>query len=221
MQRQFKRLPVKDSRDQDYPLDLLTATRIKRRWRSNWYADQGATPHCVGYAGARWLECEPICQFLDPDGLYLLAQQNDEWDGEDYDGTSVRGMFRVLRLLGLAPEYRWATTVEQIIGWVSERGPVLLGVNWYRGMMSPDDQGVIVPRGGLLGGHAILIDEVNTRQELFGLNNTWGRDWGLDGRCHLHFDHVARLLREDGEAGCGVEVVPRPNTRRRSRSEKA
>lgn len=208
MRRSFGRDYAPDPRDASYPLALLTSQRPRRRWRSRWYADQGNTPHCVGYAAARWLECDPVRQYLDPDGVYAMAQHVDEWEGTDYDGTSVRGAMKVLATLGFISEYLWAWSVDQILGHVLEVGPVVIGVNWYRGMSYPDDYGVIVPSGPIDGGHAILVDEVNVPRELVGLNNTWGPDWGLDGRCYLHFDHLARLLREDGEACCGVEARP-------------
>lgn len=209
MKRTFGRCFIADDGDAKYPLELLTPTRARRRWRSRWYADQGATPHCVGYAAARWLECDPLCQFLDPDGIYDIALNYDEWEGNEDEGTSVRAAFKVLKLVGHAPQYHWATSIDQVVGWILERGPMVLGVNWYRGMSAPDEEGVIVPRGPLDGGHAILADGVDVPRELIWLNNSWGPDWGLDGRAAIHFDHVARLLREDGEACCGVEAIPR------------
>lgn len=189
----------------------LTA-RKRRRWPSRWFADQADTPACVGFAAARLLEAAPIRQFVAPAGVYALAQHVDEWEGTDYDGTSVRAGAKVLSLLGFLAEYRWAWELDPIIGHLQEAGPVLFGLNWYAPMCEPNKEGIIVPSGAVAGGHAILADEIDLRRELVGLNNSWGRRWGLDGRCYLHLDHLARLLREDGEACCGVEAKPQAET---------
>ena len=59
--------------------------------------------------------------------LYEEAKRNDEWPGEDYDGTSVNAGLKVARDQGLMraevsvvvpsagiAAYRWATSVEDV-----------------------------------------------------------------------------------------------------------
>ena len=41
-------------------------------------------------------------------------------------------------------------------------GPVVVGTNWYYGMFYPDTTGLIKIRGGLAGGHAYVINGVDT-----------------------------------------------------------
>lgn len=117
------------------------------RWYQ-WY-DQGSDPHCVGYSLSRamsWLNR----QFYDADWLYHEAQKVDEWSGEDYDGTSVRGGCRVLnaqghrriyagqalgvyRIHGIEA-YRWITDVQDVLevvgGVQKEKGAITWRNSW-------------------------------------------------------------------------------------------
>jgi hypothetical protein len=115
-----------------------------------WY-DQGYAPHCVGYSLSRamsWLNR----RFYDADWLYYEAQKVDEWDGEDYDGTSVRGGCRILNTVGHRrifdgetlnanvqhgiAAYRWITDVNEVLdvvgGIQKERGAITWRNSWGR-----------------------------------------------------------------------------------------
>lgn len=116
-----------------------------------WYLryDQGNTPHCVGYSLSRAMSWYNR-RFYDADWLYHEAQKVDEWDGEDYDGTSVRGGCRVLNTIGhrriydgqtLNPSlqngieaYRWITDVNEVLNVVGgiqkERGAITWRNSW-------------------------------------------------------------------------------------------
>ncbi len=85
---------------------------------------------------------------------------------------------------------------------------MVLGTNWYDSMFEPDDAGFIEPEGRLAGGHAWVIDGVNTRSRFFRMKNSWGRGWGNRGFALISFEAVARLLAEDGEACIAQEVKP-------------
>ena len=148
MKRIFGRHAAPDPRDRRF-LFRPRATRRRRRWwdDSRWFGDQGTTSQCVGFAWAHWLSCSPVRNWLDPAGIYTLAQHLDEWQGNDYEGTSVRAGAKVLKRLGLVVEYRWATAVEAISAAVLECGPVVLGTQWYEGMSSPNASGVMHVEG--------------------------------------------------------------------------
>ena len=90
------------------------------------------------------------------------------------------------------------------------KGPVVLGINWYSGMSSPDSRGYIDVTGTLLGGHAILANEINTMRRVVRLHNSWGPNWGSKGNCFISFEELDRLLKEGGEACVPVKraLVP-------------
>ena len=205
---EFGRFAAPDRRDRKFLLAPRRATRRRRIWRTTWVGDQLQTPQCVGYAWAGLLRCAPINQFLLPAGIYQMAQQCDEWEGDAYEGTSVRGGAKVLHALGVIAEYRWAFDAATVARHVLTVGPVVFGTNWYEGMMTPNARGRVTLDGGPLGGHAYLINGANLDTgELDGVNS-WGREWGVRGRFKLSFDQVDQLLDEDGEACTAVETKP-------------
>src|SRR5215207_9647176 len=75
---------------------------------------QGNTPQCVGYSAKRWLLASPLPNTKGPTAteLYHGAQDNDEWPGTDYPGSSVRGVFRFLQQEGNVGEYGWAWSAD-------------------------------------------------------------------------------------------------------------
>ena len=209
------RRPAPDERDHAYPMALAvprTTTRTRRYWNaSGWWGDQGRKPQCVGYAWTHWLEDGPVTHdapvpIVDPGWLYREAQLVDEWPGEDYDGTSVRAGAKVLQAKGLVGNYLWAESLRDVELALLESGPVVVGTAWYESMFEPDRSGRISIGGGVVGGHAYLLDGVNSARRSIRLKNSWGRTWGRRGFATLSFDDLARLLAEDGEACLATEL---------------
>lgn len=209
MKRQWGRFYFPDKRDKRSLMPRKVTNITKKFWTSRWIGDQLDTPQCVGFAWAAWLDAPPIRQFLYPHGIYFTAQHFDEWQSNDYDGTSVRGAAKVLHSLGTISKYQWAFDIERVIDTVLTTGPVVIGVNWYQGMMETDKDHFVHVSGIPTGGHAVLVDGCDTKTEAFRVKNSWGRSWGKNGWCFLSFSDLARLLKEDGEACIGVEVRPR------------
>lgn len=205
--RHYGRLHAPDCRDTAYPMFARAKRGLRRKlWRCGPVTDQGMVPSCVGHAWAGWLAASPIRQQpILPDGLYDLARHYDEFDGEDYDGTSVRGAAKVLSLTGHIAEYRWAWEMSDAIKWVLSTSPVVLGVSWYEGMEEPDTGGFVHATGDVLGGHAILWCGVDLDKKTAWLRNSWGPDWGRNGTCRISLDDLGRLIGEDGECCTAVE----------------
>ena len=160
------RLPAPDARDQKFLLPNLRAEAAPvnyRYWDCYGVLDQKDTPQCVGYAVWNWLASGPVKNVpkFTPEWLYHQAQHNDEWPGEDYDGTSGRGAFKVLKSLGYVSSYSWATAAEPVINWLLTKGPVCVGTNWYRDMFTPDRKGFLEPAGPIEGGHEWLLIGAN------------------------------------------------------------
>ena len=190
---------------------LEPTSRRSRFWQPDgWWGNQLATPHCVGYAWAHWLEDGPVFQSgpapcIQPSLIYAQAQRLDEWAGEDYDGTSVRGGAKYLKELGRIRSYYWAFDLDTVIQTVLNLGPVVVGTDWYAGMMRPDRDGNVRPSGELLGGHAYVLNGVDRLSRRFRLKNSWGRGWGQGGHAYLSFNSFNRLLADWGEACIAVE----------------
>jgi hypothetical protein len=207
---------VEDIRDTNHLIvDAFpkTVTNLTSKyWDDNsWWGDQGNTPMCVGYAWAHWIEDGPITHVSNthpvvaPDLIYHEAQKVDEWPGENYDGTSVRGAAKYLRTAGKISSYLWAFDVNTLINTVLNIGPVVIGSNWYNNMFYPDGSGLIRVAGRLAGGHAYVINGVDTKTQRFRIKNSWGRSWGQQGHAYISFTDMSRLIRENGEVCLAVE----------------
>lgn len=202
-----------DNRDASYPIEGIGSARLAaeaearsyRYWFDNgWWGDQGTKPHCVAYAALHWLEDGPVTfpergPELQPGRIYRQAQRRDEWEGSDYDGTSVRAGMRLLRAQGFIREYRWAWNVDRLVSTLLEAGPVVLGTNWYSNMDQPDGEGRVQVGGSFRGGHAYVVNGINLDREEVRCKNSWGRGWAAEGRFWLSLADVDRLMREDGE----------------------
>lgn len=212
------RIYVQDVRDQKYLIQnhfsgVLKNKKITQRyWDDNgWWGNQGYLPHCVGYAWAHWLEDGPIPQsgvapIIHPSVIYQNAQKLDEWPGENYDGTSVRGGVKFLQKQNKVSSYYWAYDLNTLIQTVLNVGPVVVGTNWYNGMFYPDRNGVIRIGGRLAGGHAYVINGVDVVKKQFRIKNSWGKNWGREGRVFISFNDMTRLIKEQGEICLATEI---------------
>lgn len=214
MKINFGRFYKSDERDKKFSIKKHSLKSLKSsiasyiNWQdTKWFGDQGETSQCVGYAWAHYLTNSPVKQFLPPDGIYHLAQRFDQWAGEGYEGTSVRAGAKVLKHLGYLSAYKWGSSIEQAL-LALQTSPIVLGINWYEGMMQTDSYGMITPSGEMLGGHAILVNGYNLELERFRLKNSWGQQWGISGRCYLSFADAKRLFTENGEVCLPVESMP-------------
>lgn len=213
------RLVSKDENDKKF---LLARPKrgetmpARRMWNlTGGILDQGNTPQCVGHAGRHYLNAGPVVNRGGPAarGLYDMAQLNDEWEGEDYEGTSVRGLFKGLKKLGFVNEYRWAFDVETVMKHVLTTGPMVMGTDWYLEMFTPDRHGYVYPEGENAGGHSWLIIGVDRYRKApdgaMGAArcvNSWGLNWGERGRFWLTLRALDKLIRADGEACVAPEL---------------
>ncbi len=196
-----------DERSRGFPVRALIPPAAKPRsytWSCPVVLDQGQEGACVGFSISHEAAARPCCvqdiTNTSAQEIYRRARQLDEWDGENYDGTSVLAGIKAAQERGWYPSYRWAFGLQDLILALGYKGPAVLGINWYEGMFNTDDQGFVHVSGELSGGHAILANGINVKKKTVRLHNSWGRDWGWDGECFISFDDLDRLLHEQGEA---------------------
>jgi hypothetical protein len=175
---------------------------------------------CTGNAGTQARVSQPWTWSgsLDPIALealavdiYSAATHIDPFDGyypPDDTGSNGTAVMTVMRSRGL------------ISGWVSvftfdglqrqlQKGPCIMGSNWYSSMFSPNNCGQIDVSGTIEGGHETAIKGIDyaTKRVLF--LNSWGDGWGArrlgqGGYFWLTFGSVQRLLNEGAEFECPI-----------------
>jgi C1A family cysteine protease len=212
------RLHAPDERDKRFLVPRLVTSTGKRR--KLWYAppvmDQGNTSQCVAYSSTAWLAAGPTTNrmFLSKEEFYELCQKNDEWPGEDYDGTSVRAAMKVMKQLGFIDRYEWAFDVDTVANFVLNVGPMVMGTDWYVGMCDTDRKGYVEISGDNVGGHAWLVygydaDKINPdgSKGAFRCQNSWGKNWGHSGgRFWITKRDMESLIRWQGEAATSYEL---------------
>jgi len=177
-----------------------------KTWRCVQVLDQGNEGACTGYAVAHELIAAPVeVKGIDAkfakEKIYWEAQKIDQWPGGAYpgadpykEGSSVIAAMKVAKSLGYIQEYRWAFGIEDIKRALSEIGPVVLGIPWYKDMFNPAPCGAVHPTGKKVGGHALLARGINVKEKKILLHNSWGEHWGEDGCTWIYWDDLATLV---------------------------
>lgn len=179
--------------------------------------DQGQEGACVGFGWCAELASEPIMYNTTDEyafSYYRAARRVDKADGNDWpEGASVLAGAKVARGSGMIKEYRWAFSVQDIISTLFQKGPVVLGVNWYSDMYSTDLRGLVQVGGELVGGHCITAYGYHPNHPLFGecirWMNSWGRSYGMNGVGYLRRADLERLMGEGGEACIATDTIAR------------
>lgn len=209
------RLPALDFRDRRHMMVARKPVHTFRSWLTPGPTmDQGFSSQCVAYAWMRLLGAHPVVNHpLDPATIYAEAQRVDEWEGEDYEGTSVRAGAKVLQARGFLTGYAWADNVDTVVNHVLTKGPAVMGTTWHWDMFTPDRFGYIHPGGGNAGGHSYILPVVNTERSnpdgskgAARIENSWGDGWGEGGRAWISFRDLGALIEDWGEACAPTEV---------------
>jgi len=167
--------------------------------------------NCTGNAAVGALGTEPLVDALpakhpalDEDlavQIYSSATEIDPYDGQyppDDTGSDGLSVAKVAKSLGLISGFLTATSVPAMQQAV-QNTPVIVGVKWYEGFDSPDDNGVVKISGDVRGGHEFEILGVDMDNQLFHAVNSWGTGWGKDGHFWFSFDTMGQLLDDDGD----------------------
>ncbi len=173
--------------------------------------DQHSSSACTGFALAAAINLqyaragEPLR--VSPRMLYEMAKRYDEWPGERYDGSSLRGAIKGWVNMGVCSEalwpfrvsrpgrltvrrakearkhtvgayYRLEPEVSHYHAALNEAGVVVVSAQVHSGWDVPE-QSIIQPGGEPDGGHAFVL--VGYDERGFWVQNSWGAGWGEGG----------------------------------------
>lgn len=178
--------------------------------------DQGQEGACTGFGLAATIHL-----LLDRSGrprtrvstrmLYEMARRHDEWPGEDYEGSSLRGALRGWSSMGVCTEKSWPydpkkADTEVTIARAKEAREITLGAYFrlrphlpdyhaalcqaeviyvsadvHDGWSKPDAHGVIKYTPDTVIDGGHAFAIVGYNEKGFWVQNSWGPDWGAKG----------------------------------------
>jgi hypothetical protein len=173
--------------------------------------DQQTEGACTGFALAAAINLQYRRQgeeiTVSPRMLYEMAKRFDEWPGEDYDSTSLRGAIKGWANMGVCEQsywpyrvnrrgnltirraknarrhtlgayYRIEPEIDHYHAALNETGVIVVSAGVHEGWVDPK-RGVIEPGGRSIGGHSFAV--VGYNEHGFWVQNSWGEDWGDRG----------------------------------------
>ena len=171
---------------------------VDRYHKNGIVLDQGASASASAYALWHWLVLHDRGFVgISPESLAELAG----WAGlASVPTPSVRELLKALHGAGLSVAGFWTRSAVDVRQALRQGlGPVLLTARWSAGMLAPDRNGFVLPRGRIMGRHTVVIVGYDTTRAAFRLLNSFGKSWGQLGRAWVAAADLQALLR-DGEA---------------------
>lgn len=183
--------------------------------------DQGQVGSCTGNATAQLINTDPFASAR-PNGyltendalkIYKLATTLDNVQGSyppsDTGSTGIAAA-EAGEKLGYFTDYTHVVDFADFTAALQSQ-PVIVGVNWYNDMFTPNGDGFVKPTGPLEGGHEFLALGVDYENQFITFLNSWGAGWGLSGRFKITFTDFTTLLASDGDATAPVAATVGPS----------
>lgn len=80
-------------------------------------------------------------------------------------------------------------------------------------MFYPASNGGLNVSGSADGGHEYALDELDVENERVWIRNSWGPEWGIEGRAWMTWQNLGELLADQGDCTILVpksEPAPQP-----------
>lgn len=202
---------VPDYRDRWYEPTLQRLAPVKEAPESLSILDQGEEGACTGFGLAAVLNLLLKEQrqggLVSARMLYEMARHHDDWPGEDYEGSSCRGVIKGWFHMGVCADelwkydpkkpghltlarakdarkrtvgayYRIRKSIVDMHAAINETGAVLCSAKVHDGWSSARG-GKIRLKARDAGAHAFAV--VGYTAEGFVVQNSWGPEWGKGG----------------------------------------
>jgi len=171
--------------------------------------DQGNLGSCTGNALAQCLNTDYFTlsrpnRYLDEHDaimLYSKATHLDPFPGKyppEDTGSSGNAVCKAGRALGYLSAWKWTFSFNSFLAALQTQ-PLIVGTAFYAGMEDPDYSGLVKPTGAVVGGHEYCCIGVNYAVDQLTFLNSWGADWGVNGRFRMRFADFATLQADQGD----------------------
>lgn len=215
---------VPDIRDRLYEPTLRALPATLPAPRPTVVLDQGEEGACTGFALAAAINHLMATNAnrakhkrrVSAHMLYAMARRYDEWPGEDYEGSSLRGALRGFYNCGACADRKWEARQKDLTlasardarnttlgayyrlrpnlsdyhAAINETGIIYVSANVHDGWADPRG-GHIEPDDGD-GAHAFII--IGYSATGFWIQNSWGKDWGKSGLAHWLYTDWSRNI---------------------------
>jgi hypothetical protein len=166
----------------------------------------------VGFGWAAWGNTAPVedtYQNADGNAIYYDAKVIDG-EPKAEDGSSVRSGAKAMQNRKRLSAYAFASSIDQVVEWLTNHGPVVFGTNWTNDMFTKDADGFVHPTGSVAGGHCYTAIGYHPAKVL-GNGKTveaieYDNSWGTWGRFFMTVEDAAKLLASQGEACLTLEL---------------
>jgi hypothetical protein len=178
--------------------------------------DQGQVGSCTGNATVHALGCDPNFGTLaakikaglrlnESEALNIYsAAETIDGDGPyppNDNGSSGLSVAQAAKNAGLISGYTHATSLG-MMNTALQRGPVIIGINWYDSFDTPNPSSgrvEISPNAVVRGGHEVCVRWIDVKDRLFVATNSWSPGWGIKGEFEFSWDTMDRLFGEQGD----------------------
>lgn len=194
----------------DFPITALyaaTATEIPTAFPAAYIVpgllpavlDQGSTPQCVAFSSS----ASRAYQDRLDQGVFFDFDEGKFFGriGGTEQGAYPRAAMDEMRTTGypvvvtgdagqhrIAAYYAVPTEIDAMKAALVSFGPLVYSTGWYWSWFSTTSTGLLRAPTTLAGGHAILV--IGWEPRGFLLQNSWGTDFGIEGRCTLPWEYV-------------------------------
>jgi hypothetical protein len=168
----------------------LSLPHRDRAWMPGRQLNQGSEGACVGFGCMAEALATPVRTkaAANPNAqgfrMFEEARRRDEFQGEDYEGTSLTGGGNAMKAFGYLDRYLWLHTPEEVALAIAHSGPVVTGIPWTVSMDELNEPDEYFSYGGeVRGWHCVLLHGAHgfapgprtyDHGPWFDLRNSWG-----------------------------------------------
>lgn len=177
-----------------------------RTWAVGAVLDQMETGHCVGFGWANWSNTAPVLNaYVNADGhaIYYESKVIEGHPGDE-DGAYPRDGAKAMKNRSRLSVYASAASVDEALVHLRTKGPLVVGTDWLNDMFEPAADGRAYLGGEVAGGHCYLWNGVQGTK--FWFEQSWGKDWGINGRFYIEEEDFRLLFDDYGEIWAAVEL---------------
>ena len=213
----FGRVVDHDPRSREFPTRSAVAQRSVLHGHHGPVLDQGSLGSCTGNATAQLINTDFFASSrphgylteIDAVKIYSLATKLDGIPNNTYPpvdgGSSGLGAAKAGVQLGYFRAYKHSFGFDAFASAVQLQ-PLIVGTEWFDGMMTPGADGFVHPVGRVAGGHEYLCLGISYETKTLKFLNSWGSAWGKSGRFFMSFADFQGLLAAQGDATAPVKL---------------